>query len=115
VSDRAAAREIKRIADALDLLLRQIEAQPPPRAGPIEMLSLADLGARSPIESLLGDPIGRSLRLGVRALGGRLDQLGGFDLMARVAEHIADMRPECSARRLSILDFAFNGVGRWTA
>lgn len=119
MSDRSeTAREIGRIVAALDTLLAAIEARSiatPSRASRIAVFSVADLARRSPIESMLDDPVGRALRLGIRRLGERLDQLGGFPLMQDITERVADMSPRHAGRRLSILDFAFDGVGRWVA
>src|SRR5262245_32847144 len=109
MSDRSeVAREIGRIIRALDLLLTACERH---RNTPIKIMTATELVSMSPVEGLLDDPIGRSLRLGIRRLGERLDQLGGFTLMQAVAERVAGS----SGRRLCIIDHAFDGVGTWVA
>jgi hypothetical protein len=80
------------------------------RASPVRIMSASELAKLSPVESLLDDPIGRSLRLGIRRLGERLNQLGGFTLMQAVAERVGS-----TGRRLTIIDHAFSGVGNWVA
>jgi hypothetical protein len=102
--------ELSRIEQALDTLLTAIENHQPPTSE-IRILSAAEFCKQSPVESLLNDPIGRALRLGIKKLGGRLHQLGGTDLMRSVAERVADMRCGFSGRRLSVMDHAFDGIG----
>lgn len=88
MSDRT---EAGRVVAALDVLLVAIESHRDQQELPtsIETLSIAQLRQRSPIESLLSDPIGRGLRLAIKELGKRLNDLGGFDLMSRVADTVA--------------------------
>jgi hypothetical protein len=121
MSDRSAAREIDLIERAFDVLLTAIEQHRDTqqmvaaRACPIKIISAAELCALSPVEAMLADPIARNLRLGVRLLGGRLNGLGGFNMMQAVAERVAAKRPECEGSRLAVLDHAFDGVGHWVA
>jgi hypothetical protein len=105
-----ARAELCRIEEALDALLTACENHQPP-ASEIRILSTAEFCKQSPVESLLNDPIGRALRLGIKKLGGRLHQLGGTDFMRSVAERVADMRDGFFGRRLSVLDHAFDGIG----
>jgi hypothetical protein len=101
--------EPSRIESALDVLLTACENHQPP-ATEIRILSAAEFCRRS-VESMLNDPIGRALRLGIKKLGGRLHELGGTNLMRSVAERVADMRRGFAGRRLSMLDHAFDGIG----
>jgi hypothetical protein len=104
------SNELARIEHALGVLLTACENHQPP-ASEIRILSVAEFCKQSPVESLLNDPIGRALRLGIKKLGGRLHELGGTDLMRSAAERVADMRRGFSGRRLSVLDHAFDGIG----
>ena len=107
MSDRS---ELRRIEQALHVLLTACEAHQPP-AAEFRILSSAEFLRLSPVESLLDDPVGRSLRLGIKKLGERLHALGGTDAMHRAVNRVAEMRSGFAGRRLSVLDHCFDGIG----
>ena len=107
MSDRS---ELRRIEQALHVLLTACEEHQPP-ATDFRILSSAEFVRLSPINSLLDDPVGRSLRLGIKKLGERLHHLGGTALMHRAVNRVADMRSGFGGRRFSVLDHAFDGIG----
>lgn len=63
MSDRS---ELRRIEQALHVLLTACEEHQPP-ATDFRILSSAEFVRLSPINSLLDDPVGRSLRLGIKS------------------------------------------------
>jgi hypothetical protein len=120
MSAPAAPDEIVRIEAALDTLLAAITRRTLPRdSGTFVLLPLADFMKQSPVESLLTDPIGRALRLGVKRLGERLFALGGTKLMLAACYRVAGRDRRRADWRLDIIDKAWDGIGgdaeRWVA
>lgn len=64
---------------------------------------------------LVRDPIGEALKGAVRQLGERLHELGGLDLMLNVLDDVADRDPRFQARRTSIMDHRWSGIGSWVS
>ena len=79
------------------------------------VLSEAEFLAMGPIDGLLRNPVERSLKLGIKALGRRLNTLGGFDLMRATLESAAKADPDNYGRRLNAVEHPWSGIGTWVA
>lgn len=110
--------EIASIADALDNILIALADHPRPR-GRLRMLTYEDLAATTEhaevAEEIIADPVGRSLRLGIEALGERLHEIGGLKAMGAVMTDVVARRPEQEAQRTDIIDKRWDGIGEWLA
>lgn len=122
------APSIADVEGALDALLsalieqreqREAEADP---AGTFEIITFSELMS-TPSEvwkcrDFVADPIGRSLRRGIKEAGRHLYRLlGSTTAMGDVLERVAERNPRQYGRRASIIDHAWNGIGesddRW--
>jgi hypothetical protein len=104
--------EVTRIEEALDKILTAIEeherstdAERPKR--PFKFAAAADVTA---IDDLLDDPVGRSLRRGIKELGQRLFELGGTKLMEQVLDRVVRMGSQWHMRE-DILDKRWDSIG----
>ncbi len=69
-----------------------------------------------PGEAFIADPIGRSLREGVRMLGKALFALtGSTDVMQEVCDRVCDCDPANWGRRADIMSKRWDGIGDWHA
>jgi hypothetical protein len=119
-----ADQEVAGIEDALDALLtvaldparpgRYSWRSDGPRAFNFQSVAeiLAKTRAQSHAEQIIRDPVGETARMGVRALGERLHEIGGLELMQRVLDDVADRDKPNWGRRTSIMDNRWDGVGR---
>lgn len=60
---------------------------------------------------ITNDPVGSSCRQSIRALGKRLYQLGGLQLMQDVLYRVAERDEATWSRRIGIMDHRWDGVG----
>lgn len=107
-------QEAQAIVEALDMILNEITRREPPerRKWPNERaLDPTSVLARD----ICNDPIGRSLRLGITALGERLHDKGGMPLMHEVLEAVVALDDANANQRTNILDKRWDGVGHWMA
>lgn len=124
----AEVTEVDRIEDALDNLLTaamEADRKPAllPEQGPVSAAvsvgrvieALDWTQARRQADRLLDRPVPTALRLAVRTLGRRLDEIGGMKLMGDVLDRVAARAPAQEGRRIGIIERAWDGVGRWTA
>lgn len=66
--------------------------------------------------TLFEHPISTSLRLGIKQIGAELfRKCGHTGLMSEVLESVARMDTKAYARRASVLDHAWDGIGDWHA
>jgi len=71
--------------------------------------------ARLSAEGLLGDPIRISFRRSAKALGRRLDEIGGDQLMSKVLDGVLARAGKHEGRFASFVDHAWDGIGNWHA
>lgn len=122
----AEATEVERIEDALDALLTAaLEADRKPPLGPDKGLQSAGEVASQVIEAmswtqarrqadrLLDEPVPTALRLAIRTLGRRLNEIGGHTLMLDVMYRVASRDPAQESRRDWIIEYAWDGIGSW--
>jgi hypothetical protein len=62
-------------------------------------------------EQIVRDPVGSSCRQSIRALGARLYQLGGLQLMQDVLYRVAERDEATWSRRIGIMDHRWDGIG----
>ena len=111
--------EVRRIEQALDAILcaieehqRLLEADAVRAPRKLEPISWAELATKdlSPVADILSNPVGASLRRGIRELGRRLFVLGGTELMGKVLDRVAEMGGIWGVR-VTILDKRWDGIG----
>lgn len=120
----ALATETARIEAALDALLTAaIQANSTPSLTPERGPTSAGVLIAEALEkftwtptqraasALLSRPIWEVLRQGIRTLGERLHEIGGFELMTEVCDRVAAMDPARSGYRSAIMDKRWDGIG----
>lgn len=126
--DPSTAAEVEGIKHALHALLtvatdRQLirRHKPPqkdegPKPVSFDVMKLFEqTSAERTAATLILDPIGESVRNSVVVLGERLHELGGSKLMIDVLDDVAERDPANHARRVSIMDHRWSGIGSWVA
>lgn len=107
------------IIDALDTLLTAISQAPQRKAPFPKMLTASELMQKSEVtltaEEIVADPVGRSLRLGIEALGERLNEIGGMKAMHAALDEVVSRDPARKSWRANILDKRWDGIGEWHA
>jgi hypothetical protein len=114
--------EVAAIEEALHVLLtagldqrrpRIPKAARPPERGFVTVGELlARTRAEGRAESIIRDPIGEVIRIGVKRLGERLYEIGGLDLMGTVLDRVAERDPAASGQRTDIMDKRWDGIGQ---
>ena len=113
---------VAQVEDALDLLLTAIiehDREQAAKRKPLFVLRSLDLSTEFlPGEMFLADPVGRSLREGVRQLGLCLFALSlSIDAMGESCERVSSRDPSHSDYRSMIMDKRWSGIGegnnRW--
>jgi hypothetical protein len=103
-------------------LRQETEAEGQPSE--LKVICAADLMMTDPdkvhLESIIGNPVRRALRVQLKDLGWHLFRLlGSTKGMLAVAEEIAVLKPGRSGVRINIIDKAWDGIGeggnRWVA
>jgi len=108
-----------KIVTALATLLRGVAveaAQQTQEAREMRVYTAAELVA-APIEpSILRDPVGTALRLGIRNIGTILNAEGGSELMEAICDEVGSL-PEFAGTSTPavIIDHAWDGIGGWYA
>jgi hypothetical protein len=114
--------EIQHISGALSILVGLAVAYPSTRPrGPISVRDMVEAEIaikRLPpttrsAHRICDDPVGEATDPPIRRLGERLNELGGCELMAEVAETVAALEPAKEAHRMSTMSTAWDGVGFW--
>lgn len=114
--------EIHDISEALSILAGLAVANPtrrPGRAVSMRDAAVAELDiARLPVitrqaRRICEDPVGEATDRPIRMLGERLNELGGCELMAEIAETVAAHDPKNEPRRMATISTAWDGVGFW--
>ena len=94
---------------------RQTQASPANDAANSLIAQLDWTPAQVIAHDLCVDPVGVSLRRGVRALAERLFEIGGNHAMADALDAILERHPEHQARMEAVADRQFSGIGNWWA
>ena len=125
IEDAPMSDEITRTERAVDELLRALREHGAKRPASDQIVATPfvvpdHIPTRSEIElaAVLSDPVGASLRQGVRRLGGHLFAvLGTTDAMREVLERVADLDTSHYGMRASVMDHVWDGIGagsdRW--
>lgn len=113
--------EVRGIKAALNVLVSAIieDRQTPRGDGTFRSVPFEELGnwtgAQLVTEGLIRSPKESAYGLGVRALGKRLNELGGGNLMLEVCEEVAGMDARWESSRASIIDHRWDGIGSGVA
>jgi hypothetical protein len=120
-----AVEEIQGIEDALDALLTLAKedadhraATRPDQGSVYKIWTIAELidystkasKAEQLATEIVKDPIGRVCRLGIRALGERLFEIGGTQAMEDTLDRVAERRDW--GWRMSVCDARWDAIGR---
>jgi hypothetical protein len=99
----------------VDAINRQ-RLENPPRIDEMRVYKISDLRALPPEHSITSDPVGASLRLGIRNIGEVLNAEGGQKLMEAICDQV-DCLPKYAGTSLPavIIDHAWDGIGGWYA
>lgn len=117
----AALTETQLIERSLDELLRVATLTEPPwppvRSGPVSIAEIADdflhsTPAQRSAQALFDNPVGEAVRVSIRALGKRLHEIGGVNLMSEVLVRAAEKDPAHLGHREDIMDKRWDGIGR---
>jgi hypothetical protein len=109
------------IETAIHTLLEAIHDNGGDRSGEgradLKFVSMDEV-AEGDYNHMIRDPVGATLRLGIRGMGEHLfEQVGSTARMRPIAQRIASINKGRSGERIHILDACFNGIGsgadRW--
>lgn len=123
----AQATEVAKIEAALDRLVtaaiqnRREPSLDPSKdrlVGAAELMagfqdSLTWTKAQREADELLERPLSATIRRGIRTLGKRLNEIGGWELMTDVCDRVSAADPREEGRRASIIDHRWDGIGSW--